>query len=99
MNFEGHLKRSVGTAYLIGFGNIGGFIATFSFQTKDAPSYHTGYSVVMAFFCLTTVTSGLYFIAVRSQNKTIARQAVAETVPIDEPGEEQHMHSGFTYML
>ena len=99
MNFEGHLKRSVGTAYLIGFGNIGGFIATFSFLSKDAPNYHAGYSVVMGFFCLTAVTSGLYFFVVWNQNKALMRRTSAETVPIDEPGEKQHLQTGFTYML
>ena len=37
MNLGGHHRRSVGSAWQIGFGNIGGIIATYSFLAKDAP--------------------------------------------------------------
>lgn len=47
MNLEGHMHRALGTAWMIGFGNIGGIIATFSFRSSDAPYYHEGYTVIM----------------------------------------------------
>ena len=46
MNLRGHTQRALGTAFMIGCGNIGGIVATFSFQTGDAPAYHQGYIII-----------------------------------------------------
>lgn len=48
MNLKGHVQRSIGSAWLISFGNTGGIIAAFAFLKKDAPFYHTGYSAIMS---------------------------------------------------
>ncbi|KAF9645801.1 hypothetical protein BDM02DRAFT_3201241 [Thelephora ganbajun] len=56
-NLSGHLRRSVGTAWQIGFGNIGGIIAPFLFLAKDAPGYHTGYSVGLSFPCISALAN------------------------------------------
>ena len=69
MNLHGHVERSIGTAWMISFGNIGGIVATFAFLKKDAPRYHTGYSIVMAFACLGVAASALYALAVVRQNR------------------------------
>ncbi|MCJ1458226.1 hypothetical protein MMC28_008597 [Mycoblastus sanguinarius] len=42
MNLGGHFERAVGSAWMVGFGNIGGIVATFSFLAADAPFYHKG---------------------------------------------------------
>lgn len=68
MNLRGHHARAVGTAWQIGFGNIGGIVATFAFLAKDAPEYRTGYGLLMGFFCLAAVSAGAYFGAVRWEN-------------------------------
>ncbi|KAI4232870.1 MAG: hypothetical protein L6R40_007274 [Gallowayella cf. fulva] len=60
MSLEGHVNRSIGTAWQISFGNIGGIVATFTFLAKDAPEYHTGYSIIMAFVCLGALTTAIY---------------------------------------
>ena len=39
MNLGGHHRRSIGTGWQVGFGNIGGIIAVYAFQTRDAPRY------------------------------------------------------------
>ena len=54
MSLRGHGQRALGTAWMIGFGNIGGIIATFSFQDSDAPHYHKGYSLIMFGIVLST---------------------------------------------
>lgn len=46
MNLQGHMRRAIGAGWMVGFGNIGGIIATFSFQSSDAPYYHKGYSII-----------------------------------------------------
>ena len=60
MNLEGHFERAVGTAWMIGFGNIGGIVATFSFLAVDAPLYHKGYSIVTFGLCLCASASMAY---------------------------------------
>ena len=73
MNLGGHHRRSVGSAWQIGFGNIGGIIATFSFLQSDAPSYKPGYSICIAFICLSAGSCIAYLAAVWSQNKHRAK--------------------------
>ena len=68
MNLQGHLERNIGTAWMISFGNTGGIVATFSFLSKDAPKYHTGYSICMAFTCLGALAAVLYAILVTKEN-------------------------------
>lgn len=75
MNFAGHHRKSVGTGWQIGFGNIGGIIATFSFLAKDAPFYTKGLSIGLAFTICAALTmivyaAGLYY---ENNHKTTAK--------------------------
>ncbi|KAF5093967.1 hypothetical protein D0Z00_003752 [Geotrichum galactomycetum] len=56
MNFAGHHRRSVGTGWQIGFGNIGGIIATFSFLSTDGPFYTKGLTIGLVFTICAIVT-------------------------------------------
>ncbi|CAK7894633.1 high-affinity nicotinic acid transporter [[Candida] anglica] len=69
LNFGGHVRKSVGTAWQIGFGNIGGIIATFVFLAKDAPIYKPGLSVCLAFVCFSMLMMVTYFFSVYRLNK------------------------------
>lgn len=68
LNFSGHSRKSVGTAFVIGFGNIGGIIAAFIFPNKDAPKYRTGFGICIAFACLAFVCLLAYFVYARYMN-------------------------------
>ena len=61
-NLGGHYKRSIGLALMIGFGNIGGIIASNIFVQTQAPRYFVGYgvSLAMLLFCgiMCTVFAG-----------------------------------------
>ena len=63
------MRRSVGTAFQIGFGNCGGTIATFMFLAKDAPKYVKGYSLSLGFIGLSAISCTLYFFALASENR------------------------------
>ena len=69
----GHLRRSVGVAFQVGFGNCGGIIATFSFLAKDAPKYVRGYSICLGFLGLAAISCTLYCFALISENTNRAR--------------------------
>lgn len=60
MNLGGHHRRAVGSAWQVGFGNIGGIIAVYAFLKKDAPRYLPGYSISISFVCLSALSCFLY---------------------------------------
>ncbi|KAK9461010.1 major facilitator superfamily domain-containing protein [Lipomyces oligophaga] len=68
-NFAGHLRRGVGSGFQIGFGNIGGIIATFAFLSVDAPYYTKGYAISLAFAGLSIISCTLYEIAIMWENR------------------------------
>ena len=69
MNLQGDIERNIGTAWMIGFGNCGGLVATFTFLSKDAPLYHTGYSICMGATCLGALAAVLYACSAIHENK------------------------------
>lgn len=60
MNLRGHKERSIGSAWMISFGNTGGIVAPFTFLSADAPYYRVGYSVCLGVVALGVVSSLLY---------------------------------------
>jgi hypothetical protein len=46
---SGHYKRSVSAAMTVGFGNLGGIVASNVFFVEEAPLYRTGYGVGLGF--------------------------------------------------
>jgi hypothetical protein len=68
MNLGGHLRRGVGSAFQIGFGNIGGIIASYTFPTTDAPRYIMGYGLSLAFIIVAMASATTYYVACVSQN-------------------------------
>ena len=59
----------MGTAWQVGFGNIGGIIATYAFLSTDAPYYKNGYSICLSFLCLSAASCCVYAVAVVSANR------------------------------
>jgi MFS family permease len=77
MNLRGHKERSIGSAFMISFGNTGGILAPFAFLTKYAPYYHTGYSICMGVTALGLAATLLYTLLILRRNR-ISKQAGAE---------------------
>ena len=69
MNLGGHHRRAVGTGWQIGFGNIGGIIATYAFLAKDKPLYKPGYSICISFICLSAASCVAYLVSILVQNR------------------------------
>jgi hypothetical protein len=63
---SGHYKRSVSSAVQVGFGNLGGIVASNVFLGSEAPKYPTGYGVSlgMLWICGAACT-GLFWLAKR----------------------------------
>ena len=115
---SGHLRRSVGTAWQIGFGNstlnptsivwaylifvctVGGIIAPFLFLASDAPEYHTGYSICLAFLCMSALANTIYLVACASENRQRAK-GLGKHVgrAADEKALLGDLHPDYRYML
>jgi hypothetical protein len=90
--------RAVGSAWQIGFGNIGGIIATYAFLAKDAPKFKPGYSICLAFICLSAASCCIYFVSVVTQNRNRDRTHAVGVSDYDET-EKGDMSPNYRYML
>jgi predicted MFS family arabinose efflux permease len=72
MNLGGHHRRSIGSAWQVGFGNTGGIIATFAFQ---GGRNHTGYIICLSFAALSFVSCVMYLLACHRANTIKNRDA------------------------
>jgi len=98
MNLGGHHRRAVGSAWQVGFGNIGGIIAVYSFLKKDGPRYVPGYSISIAFVCLSAVSCTLYFFMCAWENRKRAK-SVRSVLTEHEKMELGDLNPEYRYLL
>ncbi|KAH7324162.1 putative allantoate permease [Stachybotrys elegans] len=77
MNLEGHKQRSIGSGWMISFGNTGGILAPFAFLPRYAPEYTPGYSTCMAVASLGIIVTLCYALLVMRDRRRMARGASA----------------------
>ena len=99
LNLGGHHRRAVGSAWQIGFGNIGGIIATYAFLTKDAPEYKRGYSISIGFVCLSGAACVAYAISLIMQNRNRDRAGTDLGLTEYEKLEKGDMSPDYRYLL
>jgi len=99
MNLGGHHRRAVGTGWQVGFGNIGGIIATYAFIHTDAPYFKKGYSICLSFLCLSAASCCIYAVAVVAQNRQRDRSAKNLTLTEYEKMELGDMSPDYRYLL
>ncbi|KAH8730182.1 major facilitator superfamily domain-containing protein [Phaeosphaeriaceae sp. PMI808] len=99
MNLGGHHRRAVGSAWQIGFGNIGGIIATFSFLPKDRPYYIPGYSISISFVCLSALSCTAYYVMCSWQNRKRAKSVRNVGLTEYEKMELGDMNPEYRYLL
>ncbi|KFZ00427.1 hypothetical protein V498_00084 [Pseudogymnoascus sp. VKM F-4517 (FW-2822)] len=56
-NIGGSLKRGVGIAMHVGFGNLGGVLASFIYLPKDSPRFIQGHAILIALITMTSCMS------------------------------------------
>lgn len=86
-NIGGSVKRGVGIAMHVGFGNLGGAIAAFLFQTQQKPRYFQGYGSLIATLSMSSILSLIMTIYLRRENARRDR----ENKPVSEYTEEEMM--------
>jgi hypothetical protein len=56
-NIGGATKRAVGIAMHIGFANLAGVVASFTFRPRDAPRYVSGYGLLIGMVLMSLLLS------------------------------------------
>lgn len=67
-NIGGSTKRAVGIAMHVGFGNLGGVIAGFTFRAKDAPRYFSGHGLLIATVSMSFLLSLFMHLYLKKEN-------------------------------
>lgn len=99
MNLGGHHRRAIGSAWQVGFGNIGGIIAVYSFLAKDKPRYIPGYSISISFVCLSALSCSVYFVMCAWQNRKRERSVRDLSLTEHEKMELGDMSPEYRYQL
>ncbi|KAK0385606.1 hypothetical protein NLU13_6783 [Sarocladium strictum] len=100
LNIGGHTRRAVGSAWQVGFGNIGGIISSFSFLPEDSPKFVKGYSICLAFTTLSIISSIIYGFACWNDNrKKDARTGEDHGYTEDEKAEMGDHSPDYRYLL
>ena len=68
-NMSGHYKRSVSSAFQIGFGNLGGIVASNIYITNQAPTYPVGFGVSLGLMWLCGIACTVFLVGVWYENK------------------------------
>lgn len=83
-----------------GLSSVGGIIAAYSFTTKDAPTYKTGYSICLSFLCLSAVSCAAYFLHVLWENRRRDRAGdQSEHLTVEEKQELGDLNPDYRYLL
>ena len=69
INLAGDYKRAIGSAFQIGFGNIGGIVASNIFITTQAPRFVMGYAIALGFICLHAILATIFMIGLVRENR------------------------------
>lgn len=100
MNCGGHTRRAIGSAWQVGFGNIGGIISVFIFPATEAKKgFHLGYSVCLGFCCLSAAACSAYFLVVFIQNRSRDKAGTDTGLTEYEKIEKGDLSPDYRYML
>ncbi|KAI5857837.1 major facilitator superfamily domain-containing protein [Tricharina praecox] len=68
-NIGGSTKRGVAIAMQVGFGNLGGVVAAFSYRYTDAPRYVSGHALLVGTCLLSAAGSACLSVYLRRENR------------------------------
>ncbi|KAG9518853.1 high-affinity nicotinic acid transporter, partial [Aureobasidium melanogenum] len=87
-NIGGSTKRGVGIAMHVGFGNLGGILASFVYLKKDSPKFHKGHFILLGLMSMSLVLQCLMTVYLRREN---ARRDAEYKRPEDYTTEEKNL--------
>lgn len=68
-NMGGHYKRGIAAGMQIGFGNIGGIVASNVYLSSQAPDFPLGYSISLAMMWLCGIACTVFFVGIWRENR------------------------------
>lgn len=86
-NIGGSLKRGVGIAMHVGFGNLGGTMSAYLYLARDSPTYTPGHATLLAFQCMAMLLSIFMTIYLRRENARRDREYKAPSEYTEEEKE------------
>ncbi|KAJ3553750.1 hypothetical protein NPX13_g10804 [Xylaria arbuscula] len=98
MNLGGHHRRAIGSAWQVGFGNLGGIIATYIFLDTDAPYFTKGYAICLGFTAVSGIASILYWISIHVENRRRAKTVTNVGLSEYEKTEMGDLNPSYRYM-
>lgn len=102
MNLGGHHRRAVGNAWQMGFGNIGGIIASFSFQANPKnphPKFISGFSICLSFCIVSLLAQCAYGYLCLASNRSRAKNGPNHALTKEERTELGDLSPKYRYML
>lgn len=67
-NIGGSLKRAIGIAMQVGFGNLGGTISAFIYLTRDSPRFIPGHAALIGLTSMSFVLTAFMTVYLRREN-------------------------------
>lgn len=98
LSVAGHLRHSVETGWQIGLGNLGGFVAIFTFLSQSS-SFKNGYAVCVGFICLSFFPNVMYFTGPVLENRRRDNSNEDATIPESEKQRMGDLNPDYRYML
>ncbi|KIX09395.1 uncharacterized protein Z518_00474 [Rhinocladiella mackenziei CBS 650.93] len=101
-NSAGHTTRAIVAATVVGFGNIGGILATWTYTLPDAPKYTKGHALNLGFACLCLVIVAAAIASLKRENNIKAcggRDDRVRGLTEDETADLGHLHPEFKFTL
>lgn len=101
-NSAGHTTRAIAAATVVGFGSIGGILATWTYLLADAPRYITGHALNLSFACLCILLVVAAIINLKRENSIKAkggRDARVHGLTEEEVADLGHLHPEFKFTL
>lgn len=69
INLATPLQKAIGCGFVVGMGNIGGFISAWIFRTSQKPKYHAGMTDGLILTCVAFFLTGLAWLYITMHNK------------------------------
>ncbi|KAK5044619.1 hypothetical protein LTR84_010633 [Exophiala bonariae] len=101
-NSAGHTTRAIVAGTVVGFGNIGGILATWTYTLPDAPRYIRGHALNLGFACLCLIIVAAAILNLKRENDIKARGGRDERVhglSEEEVADLGHLHPEFKFTL
>ncbi|KYK61925.1 transporter-like protein [Drechmeria coniospora] len=100
MNLGGHHRRAVGSAWQVGFGNLGGIVAVFIYRKRDRPRFVPGLGVSLGFTVVSVVACVVYGLACWKANRDRRRKSdAARELTAEEKTDLGDMSPDYRYLL